>query len=390
VRIGLVTANTEGAWGGSEELWSEMGRLAVDHGHEVFACVATGAEEHQEIRKLQSRGVALYIRDYRPKRMGRLRDRLFGTDVAWKRFVARSPEVLLLSQGSTYSFTQKADFRFFLDWLERSGVPYVVISHGGWEFEIPSRELALRTLRFMEQASELGFVSERNIRVVERQLASRLRRATVVRNPVKLNLEGALPWPQDTTPQFGCVCRLDAAVKGLDLLFEVLSGDSWRGRPWRLDLAGDGPHRDYLPALATFFGIRDRVRFLGHVGEVGEFWSTRHILMAPSRTEGLPLALIEAMLCGRPAVATDVGGVPEVVRDGETGFVAAPASLGALRDALERAWAARASWPQMGRAGRLRAMAVCDPGFPARLLRRLESLEMSSAPLRARSGDRST
>ena len=85
--------------------------------------------------------------------------------------------------------------------------------------------------------------------------------------------------------------------------------------------------------------------------------------MLPSRFEGLPLSLVEAMLCARPAVATNVAGNTEVIEDGETGFVAAAPTAGHLDEAMERAWRHRGDWRSMGveAARRIRRLVPPDP-----------------------------
>ena len=90
--------------------------------------------------------------------------------------------------------------------------------------------------------------------------------------------------------------------------------------------------------------------FAGHVGDVAGIWRTHHALLLPSRYEGLPLALVEAMLCGRIGIVTDIAGNTEVLEDDVTGFVAASPTTGHLDDALERAWVRRDAWREMGRA----------------------------------------
>ena len=79
------------------------------------------------------------------------------------------------------------------------------------------------------------------------------------------------------------------------------------------------------------------------------------MLLLPSRFEGLPLALVEAMWCARPAVVTDIGGNAELCMDNETGFVAAAPALGLLEETLERAWNRRNDWQNMGKLARARA-----------------------------------
>jgi len=79
------------------------------------------------------------------------------------------------------------------------------------------------------------------------------------------------------------------------------------------------------------------------------------MLVLPSRCEGLPLALVEAMWCSRPAVVTDVGGNAELCVDDETGFVAGAPTPGVFGQALERAWGRRHEWQFMGQQARRRA-----------------------------------
>jgi glycosyltransferase involved in cell wall biosynthesis len=120
---------------------------------------------------------------------------------------------------------------------------------------------------------------------------------------------------------FAFVGRLDPVPKGQDILFEVLSGPLWMSRPWQLTLYGEGRKRNGLERLAQRLGISDRVMFAGFMPPE-EIWTGNHVLVMPSRFEGLPLAMVEAMLCGRPVVATDVAGHAEIIQYGVTGFLA--------------------------------------------------------------------
>jgi glycosyltransferase involved in cell wall biosynthesis len=155
---------------------------------------------------------------------------------------------------------------------------------------------------------------------------------------------------------------LDAPGKGQDILFEVLARPEWSARNWRLHLYGDGENREGLARCAQRLGLADRVVFEGYVADVEKIWSLNHVLVMPSRIEGLPLAVVEAMLCGRPVVATDVAGA-EVVEDGVTGFLAEVPAVGSIGNALERFWARREEGKDIGAAAakRIREVVPADP-----------------------------
>jgi glycosyltransferase involved in cell wall biosynthesis len=89
--------------------------------------------------------------------------------------------------------------------------------------------------------------------------------------------------------------------------------------------------------------------------DIKAIWEQNHLLVLPSRYEGLPLVLVEAMWCGRPAVVTDVAGNTEVCIDNETGFVAPAPTVALLADTLQRAWDRGEYWQRMGLAARARA-----------------------------------
>jgi glycosyltransferase involved in cell wall biosynthesis len=90
---------------------------------------------------------------------------------------------------------------------------------------------------------------------------------------------------------------------------------------FRLEVAGDGDCLPELRRLAAELGLGESVRFLGEVGNVPELLARSSLLVLPSLTEGISLTLLEAMARGLPVVATRVGGNPEVVEEGVTGFL---------------------------------------------------------------------
>jgi glycosyltransferase involved in cell wall biosynthesis len=102
-------------------------------------------------------------------------------------------------------------------------------------------------------------------------------------------------------------------VKGFDTLIRAVAQGIATGRPWRLWIAGDGPQRDALLALAGDLGVADRLRILGFREDISELLAGADVFVSASHSEGLSLVLIEAMLARCPIVATAVGGSCEVL-----------------------------------------------------------------------------
>jgi glycosyltransferase involved in cell wall biosynthesis len=124
--------------------------------------------------------------------------------------------------------------------------------------------------------------------------------------------------------------------KGHDLLFEALSAVLRQGLDFTLVVAGDGSRRSWLEQQALSLRLAPRVQFVGQVEDVGSLLAAADAVLLPSRWEGLPLVLLEAMARGRPIVATAVGGVPDVIQDGVNGTLVPPGDAAALAAALEQ------------------------------------------------------
>jgi glycosyltransferase involved in cell wall biosynthesis len=104
----------------------------------------------------------------------------------------------------------------------------------------------------------------------------------------------------------------------------------------RFLLAGEGPERGALEALAGELGVDDRVRFLGHRNDIPQLLAACDVMALPSSFEGLPVSVLEAMASGTAVVASNIGGVDEIVRDNVTGLLVEPGDALALAAAIRR------------------------------------------------------
>ncbi|MBF0217611.1 MAG: glycosyltransferase family 4 protein [Candidatus Omnitrophica bacterium] len=128
---------------------------------------------------------------------------------------------------------------------------------------------------------------------------------------------------------FGTVARLDP-VKGNRYLIEAMGHIKNNVPDQALIIVGGGSEEKALMEMAEDEGIRNDVRFIGHVGDVRPYMAVMDIFVLASLNEGMGRALIEAMAMEKPVISTRTGGIPEVVSDGETGLLVEPADSAGL------------------------------------------------------------
>ena len=370
MKIAIVSTMDEAPWGGSEELWCQMAEAALADGHQVNTLTTYWRKTPDKICRLASQGATVAFQMYlwrlptiwhrRGQRLVNLVNRLQGK-ARFKSFELLrqwKPDVVCVSSGIIYEFTRHPGLTAY---FESTRVPFVLVGQYVDDVRLPPwPDQAQRVCRVLERASRVVFVAQRNQHDTERHLVRRLPNAHVLRNPVNLTELNQVPWPTAQGLSLASVARLQIFAKGQDVLLEALSRPEWRSRPWTLNLYGKGPDREYLEELAEFYGISDKVCFHGQVENIRQVWAANHLLVMPSRGEGTPLVLVEAQVCGRPAVVTDVGGNVEWVEEGVTGFIADGPFRRSVGAALERAWKHREDLESMGSRAHQEAMNKID------------------------------
>jgi glycosyltransferase involved in cell wall biosynthesis len=129
----------------------------------------------------------------------------------------------------------------------------------------------------------------------------------------------------------------------------VLRQPKWRARPLKITMWGnDDGYLGTVQEMIKLYGLEDQLSYGGFSNDIESLWSQHHALLLPSRMEGNALSLIEAMLCGRVPITTDVGRAAELIDDGKSGFIAPAATAKLIDDVLERAWQQRHEWQAMG------------------------------------------
>lgn len=377
----IFIASSIGEWGGSEELWSKAVPFLRNKGYAIVACRPFIIYEHPKIADLVNHGVEFLQTHSLPEEPVQLSwsqltsiniRKFFGIKEPVKEPVEKAqpllpieqqfdwpaqvltfdqalftqnlkshqPELVVISQGGNF------DGLIYGEACRANGVPYVIVSHKTVDFYWPPTPFRERMRQVYLQARQCFFVSQHTKRFTEEQFGVRLPDSQVIFNPVKIT--EIIPYPDtDEIFQLCCMGRLDVVQKGQDILIRALSDEKWKSRPIQVKIIGAGPDEGALRELAILLGVEDKVVFAGEVSNIDQIWRECHALVLPSRAEGLPLVIVEAMMAGRPVITTDVGGNIEFLEDGVTGFVGYANDV-SFAQTLDRAWEHRARWSEMG------------------------------------------
>ena len=235
-----------------------------------------------------------------------------------------------------------------------SGIPAMFTAHG-WAFadgvSAARKAFAIPSEWLLARASAgIITVSEADYRLGLRYRIGRPPKMNKVLNGVEPLALPARARPVPSVPRVVMVARFDRP-KEQSLLVRAMAAVE---QPYELWLVGDGRLREAVEAEARTLGVGSRVRFLGTCRNVPEILAEADIFVLASRSEGLPMSILEAMRAGLPVVATNVGGVPEAVQSQVTGFLVARGDAAGLRRRIVDLLEQPALRARMGQAGRTR------------------------------------
>ena len=362
-RLVIITACLDD-WGGSEELWAKSipylkkegieqitlykNRVNIDN--EQFKNLLADGLKYREFDNSSSNYFKL-IASKSKHVLGRIADKLGLAEFSWNKsakqistFLGKDkPDFAIISQGINFD-----GLSFAYECLKLN-IPYIVVAHKAVEFYWPSsgdRDYMRKTLL---QAKKCLFVSNHNLRITEEQFGVKLPNSQIILNPVKTKV---LPLPFPTTEngiKLACVGRLFLIDKGQDILLRVLAAPKWRQRNVSITFFGKGQDEQAIKDLTKLLDLNN-INFNGYSDNLSSIWNQHHALILPSRSEGLPLTIIEAMSFARPVIASNAGGNAEIVQDGITGFIG-EANEFAFGVAMERAWQQLSNWEEIGKSG---------------------------------------
>jgi glycosyltransferase involved in cell wall biosynthesis len=334
-------------WGGSEELWHGAAVELLGRGHEVLFNTRQWPQIAAPLQRLIELGAQPSFRSR--WRLGRsLRRSLERTHLIQLKFLPwlkkTKPDFVVISVACHTEDPQIAGA------CQKLGIPYaILLQAAGYHNWVRPQDIpALRSA--YSNARQCYFVSAENRTIVESNLACDVSNSEIVDNPFMVRAEAAPAWPS-TEPfwKLAYVGRIHFVSKSQDLLVQVLRRPKWRSRPLKITMFGnDDGFLAHVQDMIRLYGLEEQLSYGGFSNDVESLWSQHHALLLPSRMEGNALSLIEAMLCGRMPITTDVGRAAELIDDGKSGFVAPAATVNLVDELLERAWQRRHDWRAMG------------------------------------------
>jgi len=380
-----IASSCQEIWGGCEELWAGAATFLAKAGHCVKAYKTNVDVRHEQITELESIGCPVVDLNNIPlssKIMNRFlpyssqySQRETGQRLLKKSLDSFQPHLCVISQGVNF------DGVHFAEVCRKQNFPYVIVAQKAVDFYFPPDEYRSTVRSIYQSAVRCFFVSQHNLDLTEQQIGAELPNAQVVFNPFAVPFENHIPWAQSDKIKLACVARLFLLDKGQDNLLRVLSKEKWKRRAVEVAFFGEGADKQALVEMARLLDVQN-IKFAGHVKEIAGVWKDYHALVLPSRSEGLPLALVEAMLCGRTVIVTNAGGSAEIIEDNITGFIARAPTAEAFDEALERAWTRRHEWEQIGKraAESIRKIVPFDPAaqFAKMLLQIVSEQKLSS------------
>ncbi len=345
LRVALVAGTLE--VGGAER---QLVRVAIElhrRGHDVRMLALLGGGPLAA--DLADAGVPTFVAGLERQHRGSAARAVLRLGAAYRFLLAGRPDVVHARLTTAALFTVPV--------ARLAGVPVTVTNRvGAWPPPSLRRPLHWRlnaltnrcTSRVLAGSEALAEVAAR----AEGVPATRLR---VVANGV--DLAGVRAAPEVQPPTAMVVANLRPVKGHADLIAALAQMDD----PPMTHLVGDGPERHALEAQVAAAGLAGRIVFEGSVQNGAARFGDAQLAVLPSHSEGTPNAVLEAMAAGLPTVATAVGGVPELIVDGETGILVPPRDPEALAAAIERLAADPSLRTRMGVAARTAAHAWSWP-----------------------------
>ncbi len=331
------------AWGGSEEIWYRMALWMSKHEYEVAVCVFDWEAKKSRLTELEKSGCKIYlIPNSGSGLIKKWRQRNALSNIPYKKY-----DLVFVNQGG-WKDVAHGPFKNLYKKLPK----YVLSFHNYHLGEnYPAKKTAI--LHNWIKNAGISLAASRMIfEMLQHEYNIIPADKAILYNPI--TFEPPLQNTSYNEPGEGhswnlvMLAALDVYRKAQDVLIKVLGRPEWKNRNWQLLLYGEGRDKIMLQGLINKLQLENKVRLMGHTSQAKKVLSESHLLLQATHLDAMPISVPEAMAMSRPCLVSIVGDMPDWISDGQNGFITTAVTEDALHACLEKAWAKRNEWKQMG------------------------------------------
>jgi glycosyltransferase involved in cell wall biosynthesis len=259
-----------------------------------------------------------------------------------------NPHIVLISQGHLFEGAE------VMKWCIDKGFCYINFIPLVTEYHlelIQNEKIIKQNCYLLQQSNKILLDNKMSGNIIEKIFNQRFSNYQVITNEFDVPYYQKFVWnePVDGIFKLAFFGRLNFIHKGIDLLLKVMAMEKWKKRKLKIFLYGHGPDEQRIIDFLTNKKISNII-LCGYADNIANAIKEAHGVIFTSRMEGMPISLIDSLLCYRMAIVTPVGGMPDVVEDGCTGFISSSVTVSEIDKCLAKAWEKRFNWKEFGRA----------------------------------------
>lgn len=358
LKVLFISSNDHISWGGSEDLWVKLASQFLKSGNQIAIYTSWNPLPNKLI-DLFSFGDVKIIRKkkYNYSFLTRIVRKTLPSyyNTSLNKILKWEPDFSIISQGNNFD-----GLSYIMD-LKKNNIPYFTISQAVYEGIWPTYEVSKKMKFIFESAIYNYFVSKDNLEVTKLMSISELKNSKVIKNTFNVPYDNDLLFSPSEKLKLACVARYEFYAKGQDIITDVMSMDKWRNRNIEINFYGAGINKENLIELIKLRGLTNCIVH-DHTPTI-DIWENNHALILASRFEGLPLAIVEAMLCARTVIVSDVSGNSELIQNGVNGFLFEASRSKYLDNTLELVWSKKHELDKFGEIAReyIKTQVPCNP-----------------------------
>lgn len=354
MKIAIFSLLKNNNWGGSENLWFKTGLHALREKHDVLIIIYESISNTNQIAELKQKGAEIIIvKEILTKKTDKIFNKFLKThylkalsEPIIRRIKSFNPSKILVNQPGNYDLVFN-DLAYKI--LINSNKRFSLIFHNYIDQIDFNDEKLSKINHLINTTEDLFLVANIQKVYLEKHLCRKIDRIKFTQNPLSLKKLDFIAYPKyDNLFKMAMVTTIDFEAKGLDKLISVLSKPEWRARNFQIEIYGGGKDTDAFKSLLLENSLNEKIKLMGYNSNIEEIWQQNQILIMSSNVDAAPSALLEAMVCGRTCICTNVGFNNEWIKTNKTGFISRSTQLNDFEDTMDLAWSNRETWEQLG------------------------------------------